>query len=440
MSEMDKQGSIFQEMIERRSRSEELNALAVSQGLPAVVSNAASQASVDDESDQASPTSLHDETASSEASAEEIAPHDSSPIFEDIVITPLTVAEELPAEEVEEPTASGYFDSIGMDDSDAGEEISVAASVVEDEDASIDELRNETELVGAEEPLPAWESEEEMGSTDSTSIFEDIEKVPMGVAEELPTEGIEEPAAPGYFDSIGFDDGDTGEEIFVAGPVAEADDTSLGEGQGEPESVEAEESLPALDSVEEIPVEQQTEVLKSVPEFEEAVSGESMAALITESSDSVDDLAPSEEPVAENEEVSPSTSAAEPEPEGIESDAPVSIEDEIDESDEFLPPEPEGVFDAEVMMAAEELVNRIGPVVDIQSLPKTQPMRVLSKAAKAAEEEANPTPAPAAPAEVEKEKPAVAKVDSPPSKTEEKAKPKPKKKRVSLLDSYFKGL
>lgn len=341
MSETYKQGSIFQEMIERRSRSEELNALAVSQGLPAVASWSAPQGVVEDESQRADPE-------------------------------------------------------------------------VDLEDSASTETKNE-----------------EIDANDSSSIFEDLESVPVVLDAELPALEIEEASAPGYFDSIGLDDGDLGQESSVAASVFEDDGPSLGEVEAESESVGADESLSVFDSVEEISLQ---------PGFEEIVVSEGSAlASVGEFSEPADDFEPFVDPVSDLGDIAEPISTAAPEPEGIEPEAPVSIEDEIDESDAFLPPEPEGVFDAEVMMAAEELVNRIGPVVDIQSLPKTQPMRVLSKAAKAAEEEANP--APAAPVEVRKETPRVAEIDSPPTKAVvDKEKPKLKKKKVSLLDSYFKGL
>lgn len=109
-------------------------------------------------------------------------------------------------------------------------------------------------------------------------------------------------------------------------------------------------------------------------------------------------------------------------------------EELIEESDDLLAAEPEPVADAEVTMAAEDLVDRIGPVVDIQSLPKTQPTRVLSKTAKAAEapkQESVPEKA------VSREPVVEEKVSQ---AAEEAAPAKKKKKKVSLLDSYFKGL
>lgn len=122
--------------------------------------------------------------------------------------------------------------------------------------------------------------------------------------------------------------------------------------------------------------------------------------------------------------------------EAIEESA--SPEDLIVESGDLLGEAPEPIEDAEVLMAAEDLVDQIGSVVDIQSLPKTQPSRVLSKVSKS-ETKASEKP---------KHEVAVSEPTAETVRSESKAvkpdptaaKPKKKKKKVSLLDSYFKGL
>lgn len=114
-----------------------------------------------------------------------------------------------------------------------------------------------------------------------------------------------------------------------------------------------------------------------------------------------------------------------------------SPEDLIDQSEGLLGDAPEPIADAEVVLAAEELVDQIGSVVDIQKLPKTQPSRVMSKVAKAketAEEKQSASAIAPESAKGSEKAPSPAKPDPTASST-----PK-KKKKISLLDSYFKGL
>ena len=76
-------------------------------------------------------------------------------------------------------------------------------------------------------------------------------------------------------------------------------------------------------------------------------------------------------------------------------------------------------LDTDALHAA--LIEKFVPIVDIQKLPKTKPNRVIAKSRQAAVKRAVS--------------------DSPVSEKKEEESPKPKKKkRVSLLDSYFKGL
>lgn len=123
--------------------------------------------------------------------------------------------------------------------------------------------------------------------------------------------------------------------------------------------------------------------------------------------------------------------------ERVESALP-SSEDLIDDDGDLLGDAPEPIADAESLMAAEELVDRIGAVVDIQSLPKTQPSRVMSKVSKSeqpAEGKREPDPVESPKSmPVSKAPPTTSKPDP------TAAKPKKKKKKATLLDSYFKGL
>lgn len=147
-------------------------------------------------------------------------------------------------------------------------------------------------------------------------------------------------------------------------------------------------------------------------------------------------------------------------PEPVVEQPPPPPEQLISESEDFLAEEPQILEEVEKTLAAEILAERIGQVVDIQRFPKTKPMRVLAKVkseAKKAEAAAQkPAPAPkpptakaAPPAEKQKtpekprpaDKPKPAENPLPEADAADLGAPdKPKKKRVSLLDSYFRGL
>jgi len=122
-------------------------------------------------------------------------------------------------------------------------------------------------------------------------------------------------------------------------------------------------------------------------------------------------------------------------------------ETETGEESSLLDEEPDYVSEAELVLAAEELVERIGPVIDIKSLPKTPPKRVLAKVAMEAEAQ---KPAVSAGAEGGAADHAQAATLSPeaalgaqaskPAPLESPVAPKKRKKKATLLDSYFKGL
>lgn len=133
---------------------------------------------------------------------------------------------------------------------------------------------------------------------------------------------------------------------------------------------------------------------------------------------------------------------------GPDEDEALAPEELIARSDSLLSDEPASLDEAEARMEAEALVDRIGPIVDIQNLPKTQPSRVLSKTEKAVEEAKTAKPEASDPTSAEPPQ-ALASMDglvegapesgSKPGEPPEAGKAK-KKKRISLLDSYFKGL
>jgi len=166
--------------------------------------------------------------------------------------------------------------------------------------------------------------------------------------------------------------------------------------------------------------EEEESTIPSEPE----ASAEDIEPLVSDETESVEEP----RPVAESSETAQ---------EGAE-ETPSSPEDLIQESGDLLGEAPEPIADAEVIMAAEDLVDQIGSVVDIQSLPKTQPSRVMSKVAQSEEKppEKSSSDAIRLPEEKEIAKPAPKNKKPDPTA----AKPKKKKKKISLLDSYFKGL
>lgn len=138
--------------------------------------------------------------------------------------------------------------------------------------------------------------------------------------------------------------------------------------------------------------------------------------------------------VAREEEADASGSSFEDLPEAEPETEPAQLtpNELIAQSEDLLGVGPEAIEDAEVIMAAEDIVDRIGSVVDIQSLPKTQPSRVMAKvqaAAEASGKKYEPSP----PTSPKAEEGLSAKLG------EDESKPN-RKKTISLLDSYFKGL
>ncbi|WP_309020534.1 hypothetical protein [Pelagicoccus sp. SDUM812003] len=130
-----------------------------------------------------------------------------------------------------------------------------------------------------------------------------------------------------------------------------------------------------------------------------------------------------------------------------EPEAPKTPEETIESSESPLLDDPASLENLEVDVEAESLVDQFGDIVDIQKLPKSKPSRVLSKASQLEKE---------GKLQRDKPEPKVPKPTHEPEKAkshgfteaevelvEPADKPKPvkkKKKRVSLLDSYFKGL
>lgn len=129
-------------------------------------------------------------------------------------------------------------------------------------------------------------------------------------------------------------------------------------------------------------------------------------------------------------------STVEPE---AESTPPATPEEAIVQSDPFLDEEPQLFETLESEFVAEKLVDQVGEIVNIQRLPKTQPSRVLSKTK--AQEKGGAKPigdGNSSPTERAVSEPKSPEQPKKPSSEAEGAKPK--KKRVSLLDSYFKGM
>lgn len=112
-------------------------------------------------------------------------------------------------------------------------------------------------------------------------------------------------------------------------------------------------------------------------------------------------------------------------------EAPPSPEETIAASEPLLEEEPQLDFEEEARAEAESLVDQIGPILDIQRLPKTKPSRVLSKTA--AKEQG-----PKRDEQAKPDEPAPGREEA--TDGQDISEAKPKKKRVSLLDSYFKGL
>ncbi len=294
----------------------------------------------------------------------------------------------------------------------------------------LDDVENASEQLA--EPEVAAEAEESpsyFGSLDEP-MFEE----PGPVLDEVESIAPAEPAAEP--ESI-FEVSEPEEIAPVVEEEVSLEDVSR---SVEPEvAAETEESPSYFGSLDEPMFEEPGPVLDEV----ESIAPAEPAA----ETESIFEVSEPEEiaPVAEEEAepiVSVSESQSELASEIEEEEKPEAVEDLIDESDEWLAPEPGLITDAEVRMAAEELVDRIGPVVDIQSLPKTQPSRVLSKTTKLKQAETPEAKTPTPSQELPKEPVVSKKEDDIVSKlVEDESSPKKKKKKkISLLDSYFKGL
>ncbi len=379
-------------MAERRSRCEKLNARAVEQGLAVEVSMVSTDAG--------------------ESDAMELEP---SPAFDMESLNPTHVSENEIQEEASEP-------------------------------AAIENLDTKPDLVSEDLAIDNPPSE-------APSYFDDLdEKPPVESSEDLqeaPVEELEEVAAQSH----GVDRDE------VAGPVANEDFSTVVEEEesdvvspiedvgtdyavvaaasyfGDLDEPVFEEPAPILDEPEAAPTAEQLDVEES-SELEDAED----AALESPSAASPETVSEPEELSAELAEqpldtVDDGVAGAE-----IEEPAPVSEKELIEQSEDLLAEAPEPIADAEVLLAAEELVDRIGPVVDIQGLPKTQPSRVLSKTTQ--QKPVEPVEPPST-AKAEETLPVAPKKDPslPLSGAEELSPPKSKKKKkISLLDSYFKGL
>ncbi len=391
-------------MEERRSRCENLNAKAVEQGLvaaPIMVSTDDDR--IDEPEPELAPAFDMDEIGSGNVSENEIRLDESS-TMEDVLDTASDVDEIV----IDNPTSSvsGYFDHV--EDAEKASEQPPEPEVAAEAEAeaspsyfgSLDEPVFEEpgpvldepepiESIGSAEPAAEFESMPEIAEPQEIEPVAQEEATLEDVSSAAEPEAAEAATSPSYFGSLD-------EPVFEEpGPVLD-----------EPETIESIESAePAAD-------------FESMPEIAE----------------------PQEVETVEEEEATPAASVSELGSE-IEEE-PEAVEDLISQSDEWLAPEPELITDAEIRMAAEELVDRIGPVVDIQNLPKTQPSRVLSKTAKQVQEETPeaklPTPrqeSPQEPVVSKKEDDIVSKLVE-----DESGPKKKKKKKISLLDSYFKGL
>lgn len=115
----------------------------------------------------------------------------------------------------------------------------------------------------------------------------------------------------------------------------------------------------------------------------------------------------------------------------------------LGESDSILKSAPDVVM-TEEPSDLEEIVDAIGDVVNIQKLPKTKPKRVLFKANQGGANSKRPVKTVAAEPPVPDRIVEESVLDSMPNAAKSpaggKSPKKRKKKRVSLLDSYFKGM
>ncbi|MFC0537378.1 hypothetical protein [Pelagicoccus mobilis] len=286
-----------------------------------------------------------------------------------------------------------------------------------------------------------------------------VEQVVTAAPEELSVEA--EPDMKPAFDMESFESSLVSENELQPVETEETPESLL-EIPADPVSetlTEAEEPIRSLDTEpgEHLPTEVEATPEAEVTEEFEASDGEAdvdepilaeVEAEVDVDSSSEVELEAEEEPVSQSAEETVAAKEVVESPEGVEAgeiseelpeeEGSASQEDLIEQSGDLLGEAPEPISDAEVIMAAEELVDRIGSVVDIQSLPKTQPSRVLSKVAKSEENEEKKAEPEAIrlPEENEAPKSVESAAEPEPSPT----KPKKKKKKVSLLDSYFKGL
>ncbi|MDQ8179228.1 hypothetical protein [Pelagicoccus sp. SDUM812005] len=417
-------------MAERRSRNENLNARAIEQGIP-VSQPMVSTESEDVEAIEMKPAFEMEEFAPARVSENEIQEEVAEPLIEKVDTTSTFDGEEgLEAESL--PETSSYFDDL-----DAGEDTgSIEASIEEpaleaSSGQDFAEAKEEAALPSYFESLDDAEAEvpaaiEAEASSSEPSALEE-EEAGLDISEAVEADAMftnsereEESGSPAsYF-------GNLEESVFEEpGPVLEENDTAPS-ADLEPEI--AEQASIADDGFSSGPPLQPAALEDTTNAEENSLAEESELE------------SDSELVAAESLETAESAPAEEMAEEPADS---LKSEDLIEQSESLLADAPEPIADAEVIMAAEELVDRIGPVVDIQSLPKTQPSRVLSKTAKAMAEEPEAKPSAAQP-EAEKEPqptPVAKKVEPVPQETQEAAvPPKKKKKKVSLLDSYFKGL
>lgn len=340
MAEEIRQGSIFDELAERRSRNSDLDALAEEQGVPRFAERVQSSTIEEAEPEiEMKPAFDLDEVELSPVVSEPIQ-EDAVPDEDEIELQSFDTSEELE----EEPLVSDG----------APEELEIELREVEEPEPVFDEAAiPEAEVESVTEELEEEESEESVPEPESIAGIE---------PQETPIES-EEAVPASYFDNLEDED---------AGAVIEQ------------------------------PVD---------PEADSKVEEEIEAAAISDI-------------------------------EGFTE--PLDLSEMIEQSDSLLDSEPETIPDAEVIVAAESLVDKIGPVVDIQSLPKTQPSRVMSKVQNAAQEFETPKPAEAVEPErvVQPISPdTVVQSEKVDTSEENSSKPKnKKKKKISLLDSYFKGL
>ncbi|MBD5780558.1 hypothetical protein IEN85_13740 [Pelagicoccus sp. NFK12] len=466
MSDVDKQGSIFEELAARRSRCEELNARAIEQGI-AVSDPMVSTRFEEEEEVPMKPAFEMEELTPTDVSAKAIQADEDELEIENLdTSTGLDDSEQV----IDNPSddAPHYFDAIDETSSEDPEKVEAPL------DAAEGNFRSDEEqgVNRHDEASPTYfESlDDDAAQADATfdsepPVLEPSAKDPEWVSEPLSGDE-EEPVADTVLPA---DESNADAEIASAvsyfGDVDEPefeDASGIEDITASSDAPEIPEKLPNL-SPDRVDGESELEDSASLETTEAegpVFSGDEEAAETLVSAGMDDSDLPAMEDISDDDLEAVSTSVEEmPQNEELEERQvaqeeatvaaelpPLSDEDLIGQSDGLLAEAPEPVPDAEVIMAAEELVDRIGPVVDIQSLPKTQPSRVLSKTTQSQA------------SEQVREKPA-SKVKAQPKKSQASSKPpevkpqvvsegtgdapapqKKKKKKISLLDSYFKGL